>query len=76
MRKMGFFGKRKVVSLNPINLSGLIVPLVTPLNKDKSLDLSLKTLVARLMNKGVTNFFCLGLIPNKNFVHCGKESNS
>ena len=53
MRKMGFFGKRKVVSLNPINLSGLIVPLVTPLNKDKSLDLlSLKTLVARLMNKG------------------------
>ncbi|OQA30337.1 MAG: dihydrodipicolinate synthase [archaeon ADurb.Bin336] len=71
---MGFFGKRKVVSLNPINLSGLIVPLVTPLNKDKSLDLlSLKTLVARLMNKGVTNFFLFGPYSEQEFLSIAEK---
>ena len=44
--------------LSPIK--GLIVPLLTPLNEDFSIDsLSLKALVARLMNKGVKNFFAL-----------------
>lgn len=61
MQRIGFFNKRKIVSLSPSNLSGLIVPLLTPLNEDKSIDfLSLKTLTARLLNKGVKNFFLFG----------------
>ena len=47
--------------LSPIG--GLIVPLLTPLTEDFSIDsLSLKALVARLMNKGVKNFFALSPI--------------
>jgi len=63
MRRMRLFGKRFLppVFLPNANLSGLVVPLITPLNEDKSVDeLSLKTLTARLMNKGVRNFFVLG----------------
>lgn len=38
-------------------LSGLIVPLLTPMNEDLSVDFfGLKNLTARLMNKGVRNF--------------------
>ncbi len=43
------------------NLEGLVVSLITPMNDDYSIDFfGLKTLVARLMNKGVKNFFILG----------------
>ena len=42
------------------SISGLIVPLLTPMNENSQLDFfALKTLVARLMNKGVKNFFVL-----------------
>jgi len=42
------------------SINGLIVPLLTPMNEQLELDsFALKTLVARLMNKGVKNFFIL-----------------
>lgn len=60
MRGLRFFKKRflpQTFSLSE-KPSGLIVPLITPFNEDNSIDeLSLKTLTARLMNKGVRNFF-------------------
>ena len=41
-------------------LKGLLAPLVTPLNDDFSIDFfALKNLTARLLNKGVRNFFIL-----------------
>jgi len=46
-----------------VAFSGLVVPLVTPLNEDFSVDsVSLKALTARLMNHGVRNFFVLSPI--------------
>ncbi len=69
MRRIGFFGKREIISLHPSNLSGLIVPLLTPLNEDKSIDfLSLKTLTARLLNKGVKSFFLFGPYSEQEFL--------
>jgi len=42
------------------SINGLIVPLLTPMNENSELDsFALKTLTARLMNKGVKNFFDL-----------------
>ncbi|MFA6268420.1 MAG: dihydrodipicolinate synthase family protein [archaeon] len=60
MRALNFFNKKSLsVSFLPNEKpSGLIVPLITPLNSDKSIDtLALKAITARLMNKGVKNFF-------------------
>jgi len=69
MRRIAFFGKREIVSMHPSNLSGLIVPLLTPLNEDKSIDfLSLKTLTARLLNKGVKSFFLFGPCSEQEFL--------
>ncbi len=69
MRRLGFFGKREIISLSFQNLSGLIVPLLTPLNEDKSIDfLSLKTLTARLLNKGVKSFFLFGPYSEQEFL--------
>lgn len=69
MRRIGIFGKRKIISPSPVNLSGLIVPLLTPLNEDKSIDfLSLKTLTARLLNKGVKSFFLFGPYSEQEFL--------
>jgi len=60
LRKFGFFRKKDSVSFSPSSLGGLIAPLITPMNSDKSIDsFALKTLTARLMNKGVKNFFVL-----------------
>ncbi len=43
-----------------VNINGLIVPLLTPMCEDFEIDeISLKALTARLMNKGVKNFFIL-----------------
>jgi 4-hydroxy-tetrahydrodipicolinate synthase len=74
MRRIGLFGKRKIISLNPANLSGLIVPILTPLNEDKSIDfLSLKTLVARLLNKGVKSFFLFGPCSEQEFLSASER---
>jgi len=44
-----------------LDINGLIVPLVTPMNKDLSFDkIGMKTHVSRLMNQGVRNFMPLG----------------
>lgn len=61
-RALKFFKKKFLPDFLPDEkLSGLIVPLLTPLNEDGSIDvLALKTLTARLMNKGARNFFVLG----------------
>jgi len=69
MRRIGFFGKRDIISLPASNLSGLIVPMLTPINEDKSIDfLSLKTLTARLLNKGVKSFFLFGPYSEQEFL--------
>lgn len=69
MRRIGLFGKREIISPPSSNLSGLIVPLLTPLNEDKSIDLiSLKTLTALLLNKGVKNFFLFGPYSEQEFL--------
>lgn len=61
MRKLGFFSKKFGTPFLASKLSGLIAPIVTPLNEDFSIDfVALKTLVARLLNKGVTNFYVFG----------------
>ncbi|HPM85888.1 MAG: dihydrodipicolinate synthase family protein [Candidatus ainarchaeum sp.] len=74
MRKMGLFGKRRIISPSPANLSGLIVPLLTPLNEDKSIDfISLKTLVARLLNKGVKSFFLFGPYSEQEFLSSSEK---
>lgn len=60
MRPLAFFGKKNKQVFSPSRLSGLIVPLITPLNPDLSVDfVALKALTARLLNKGVRNFFVL-----------------
>jgi len=59
MRRLGFFLKKSSVN-SSLKLSGLIVPLITPVNSDLVVDhFSLKTLTARLLNRGVRNFFVL-----------------
>ncbi|MFA5763859.1 MAG: dihydrodipicolinate synthase family protein [archaeon] len=55
------------MALNKVN--GLIVPLLTPFNEDLSIDyFGLKTLTARLMNKGVDNFFVMGPLGEYEFI--------
>ncbi len=66
MRRLGFFSK-KSASLAPQKLSGLIVPLITPINRDLSVDfIALKAVTARLMNRGVRNFFALSRFSDYN----------
>ena len=55
------------MALSKVN--GLIVPLLTPFNEDFSVDyFGLKTLTARLMNKGANNFFVMGPLGEYNFI--------
>jgi dihydrodipicolinate synthase/N-acetylneuraminate lyase len=50
-------------------VNGLIVPLLTPFNEDFSVDyFGLKTQIARLMNKGVANFFVMGPLAEYDFI--------
>lgn len=52
------WGKRKQKFTSVDNVKGVIVPLVTPLNEDLSIDfISLKTHLSWLLNRGVRNFF-------------------
>jgi 4-hydroxy-tetrahydrodipicolinate synthase len=51
-----------------INLGGLVVSLLTPMNNDYEVDFfGLKNIIARLLNKGVQNFFILGDYSEKVF---------
>jgi len=71
MRGVRFFGKNFLskVSLQNEKPSGLIVPLITPLTQDNSIDeLALKALTARLMNKGVRNFLVLNSYSEYEFL--------
>ncbi len=50
-------------------ISGFVVPLITPMNEDYSIDrIALKTLIARLMNKGAKNFFVLNQFSEYQFL--------
>ncbi|MEI7961290.1 MAG: dihydrodipicolinate synthase family protein [archaeon] len=58
MRRLGLFSKKVASPFSAQRISGVISPIVTPLNADFSVDtVSLKNIVARLLNKGVQNFF-------------------
>jgi 4-hydroxy-tetrahydrodipicolinate synthase len=62
VKRISFFGRKEafIPALPISSLQGLIVPLITPLKEDLSIDeIALKTLTARLMNRGVKNFFVL-----------------
>lgn len=60
--------KRKQKSPFVENVRGLIVPLITPLNEDLSIDfISLKTHISWLLNRGVRNFFLLSNISENDF---------
>jgi len=60
-----FFGK----SVESKDVRGLVVPLLTPLNEDLSLDfISFKTHVSWLMNRGVKNFFILSPFGEQEFL--------
>jgi 4-hydroxy-tetrahydrodipicolinate synthase len=51
------------------SLSGLTVPVITPMNEDLSIDyIALKNHLSRLMNKGVRNFFILSNFSEYNFL--------
>ncbi len=50
-------------------INGLIVPLLTPMIENNTVDyFGLKNLTARLMNKGVKNFFILGPLSEQEFI--------
>lgn len=54
--------------------NGLIVPLLTPFNCDLSIDkIAFKSNIARLMNKGVRNFFVLSKFGEQEFLDLEKE---
>ncbi len=61
LSKLSFFKRQKTKTKNSDQmLKELIAPLITPLNDDFSVDFfALKNLTARLLNKGVRNFFVL-----------------
>ncbi len=60
-------GKQKFSSVD--NVKGLIVPLITPLNEDLSIDfISLKTHLSWLMNRGVRNFFLFSNFSENEFL--------
>jgi len=65
-----FFRKKDVVPIFvPQKLSGLLLPLITPMNSDFTVDsLALKAFTARLMNKGVKNFFVLNSFSESEFL--------
>lgn len=55
-------------------VNGLIVPLLTPLNEDLSIDkFALKSLIARLMNKGVKNFLILSKFSEREYLSEDQE---
>jgi len=61
--------KSKQKSLSVGNIKGLIVPLVTPLNEDLSIDfISLKTHISWLLNRGVRNFFLFSSFSEYDFI--------
>ena len=52
-----------------LDIKGLIVPLVTPLNEDLSIDfISLKTHISWLLNRGVRNFFLFSSFSEYDFI--------
>lgn len=54
--------------------NSLIVPLLTPLNEDLSIDgIAFKSQIARLMNKGVKNFFVLSKFGEGEFLDSENE---
>lgn len=54
--------------------NSLIVPLLTPFNEDFSIDrIAFKSMIARLMNKGVKNFFVLSKFGEQEFLDVEKE---
>jgi len=54
--------------------NGLIVPLLTPFNSDFSIDkIAFKSNIARLMNRGVRNFFVLSKFGEQEFLDLEKE---
>lgn len=60
-----FFGK----PVESKSIHGLVVPLVTPLNEDLSIDfISFKTHVSWLLNRGVRNFFLLSPFGEQEFL--------
>ncbi|MFA6064355.1 MAG: dihydrodipicolinate synthase family protein [archaeon] len=65
-----FFRRKEVVPVFvPQKLSGLLLPIITPLNEDFTVDaLALKAFTARLMNKGVKNFFVLNSFSESEFL--------
>jgi 4-hydroxy-tetrahydrodipicolinate synthase len=68
-----FFGKKPLL-FSPNKLSGLIVPMVTPLNEDKTVDVfALKVLSAHLLNKGIANLFVFGPYSEHEFVSLGER---
>jgi 2-dehydro-3-deoxy-D-pentonate aldolase len=59
------------------SINGLIVPLLTPMNEDLSLDkIGLKSLTARLMNRGVKNFFVLSPLSETKSLNTSFEKES
>ncbi len=63
-------------NLQPKNsdVSGLIVPIVTPMKDDLTIDkFGLKTHIARLMNIGVKNFLLLGYTGEFEFLNLDQE---
>jgi dihydrodipicolinate synthase/N-acetylneuraminate lyase len=55
-------------------VKGLIVPLLTPLNEDLSIDkIALKSHVAKLMNKGVKNFLILSSFGEREYLSEDQE---
>jgi 4-hydroxy-tetrahydrodipicolinate synthase len=60
--------------LGASGIRGLVVPLLTPLNEDFLIDdTALKNLSARLLNKGVENFFVLGAASEMRFFSPNEE---
>jgi|GEM_PF-1387658 len=70
MGGLTFFRKKEIVPVFiPQKLCGLLLPLITPMNEDFSVDtLALKAFTARLMNKGVKNFFVLSSFSESQFL--------
>ncbi len=74
MRRLGFFSKKSSAHI-PQKLSGLIAPLITPIKGDLTVDfIALKALTARLMNRGVRNFFVMSRFSDYNkLIHVDKQ---
>lgn len=61
--------RKKQKSSSSDVIKGLIVPLITPLNEDLSIDfISLKTHISWLLNRGVRNFFLFSNFSENDFL--------